>query len=52
MQKVRVWKSVCDAFVLPENINEWLSDCLETKCQMVYMPDETEREINRIFQTK
>ena len=49
MQTVRVWKSVCDAFVLPENVNKWLSDVLETKCQMVYMPDETEREINPMF---
>ena len=49
MQKVRVWQSVCDAFVLPENINQWLSDVLETKCQMVYMPDESEREINEKF---
>lgn len=48
-QKVRVWQSVCDAFVLPENINEWLSDCLETNCQMVYMPDESERAISKFF---
>jgi uncharacterized protein YcbX len=49
MQKVRVWQSICDAFVLPENINEWLSDYLQTNCQMVYMPDESEREINEKF---
>ena len=49
MQKVRVWQSVCDAIVLPETINEWLSDVLETKCRMVFMPDETEREINEKF---
>ena len=49
LQKVRVWKSVCDAFVLPKNINEWLSDYLQTECRMVYMPDESEREINQLF---
>lgn len=49
MQKVTVWQSICDAFVLPKNINEWLSDALETKCQIVYMPDESEREINKFF---
>lgn len=48
-QKVTVWNSICDAFVLPENINEWFSDVLETKCQIVYMPDESEREINKMF---
>lgn len=49
LKKVRVWQSVCDAFVLPENVNQWLSDRLETECQMVYMPDESEREINKFF---
>lgn len=49
MQKIRVWQSVCEALILPENVNQWLSDCLETKCQMVYMPDESEREINQLF---
>ena len=31
IQKVRVWQSVCDAIVLPENINEWLSDVLRNR---------------------
>jgi len=48
-QKVTVWNSICDAFVLPEKINEWLSDVLKTECQLVYMPDESEREINKFF---
>src|SRR5690606_14717212 len=47
--KVQVWQSVCDAVVMPERVNEWFSDVLETKCQMVYMPDESEREINEKF---
>lgn len=49
LQKVRVWQSVCAAFVLPSAINEWLSDVLETSCQLVYMPDDSEREINKLF---
>lgn len=48
-QKVTVWNSVCDAFVLPEDINEWFSNVLETNCQIVYMPDESERKINELF---
>lgn len=48
-QKVRVWQSICDAFILPKQINDWFSDVLETKCQIVYMPDETKREINQQF---
>ena len=49
MKKVRVWKSFCDALVLPEKFNGWLSDVLQKNCQMVYMPDETEREISPMF---
>ena len=49
MRKVTVWQSICDAYVLPNHINEWLSENLETKCQIVYMPDESEREINKLF---
>lgn len=48
-QKVTVWNSVCDALVLPRNINEWFSDVLKTDCQLVYMPGESEREINKFF---
>ena len=49
IRKVTVWQSICDAYVLPNHINEWLSENLETKCQIVYMPDESEREINKLF---
>lgn len=49
MRKVTVWNSICDAFVLPEHINEWFSDVLKTDCRMVFMPDESEREINKLF---
>lgn len=48
-QKVTVWNSICDAFVLPENINAWFTNVLETDCQLVYMFDESEREISKIF---
>ena len=47
--KVRVWKSICDAIVLPNQINEWFSDFLQMNCKLVYMPDESEREINAFF---
>lgn len=48
-QNVTVWNSICDALILPSNINEWFSEVLETDCQLVYMPDESEREISKFF---
>jgi uncharacterized protein YcbX len=47
--KVRVWDSFCPALVLENNINEWFSEVLQTKARLVYMPDETKREINKTF---
>ena len=49
IEKVRVWRSVCDAFVLPKETNDWFSDILETNCRLVFMPDETRRGINEMF---
>ena len=47
--KVRVWQSICDAIVLENNINQWFSEVLQTNCRLVYMPDESEREVNPLF---
>lgn len=47
--KVRVWKSICDAIVSENWINEWFSEVLQTKCRLVYMPDDSEREVNPLF---
>ncbi len=49
MQKVRVWNSFCDAFVLPKQFNDWFSAVLKIDCQIVYMPDESERAISEFF---
>jgi uncharacterized protein len=48
-QKVTVWGAVCDALLYPSEVNEWLSDYLETDCQLVYMPDDSFRDISEKF---
>lgn len=47
--KVRVWNSVCDALVSENFINEWFGEVLQTKCKLVFMPDNSERSINKLF---
>jgi uncharacterized protein YcbX len=47
--KVRVWQSVCDAIVSDNIINEWFSEVLETNCKLVYMPENSERNVNELF---
>jgi len=48
-QRVTVWQSVCDAEVYRGAVSEWFSDVLGTACQLVRMPDATQRHINPIF---
>lgn len=47
--KVRVWQSVCDAIASANHINKWFSEVLQTNCRLVFMPDESEREVNAMF---
>ena len=47
--KVRVWQSVCDAIESSDEINRWFSEILQTNCRLVYMPDESKREVNPLF---
>lgn len=47
--EVRVWKSFCQAVVLDDEINQWFSEVLQTNCRLVFMPDDTKREVNKIF---
>jgi uncharacterized protein YcbX len=48
-RKVRVWQSICDAIESEKEINQWFSEVLQTKCRLVYMPDESRREVNALF---
>lgn len=45
-QKVTVWGSICDAAIFPKEVNEWFSTVLEHKCQLVAMPETTNRLID------
>ncbi len=42
---VVVWDDTMLATHISEEANAWLSDFLEKKCQLVYMPDTTERQV-------
>lgn len=43
---VRVWRSVCDAVVVSEDADIWLSEYLPIPCNLVFMPDDTRRAQN------
>jgi uncharacterized protein YcbX len=49
--QVQVWTSVCAAEFYDEAVNGWFSELLGAKCRLVYMPEDTKRGINPIFNT-
>jgi len=50
-RSITVWQSVCEGEIYEDEVNNWFSDVLKTDCQLVYMPDETERHVNERFDT-
>lgn len=40
---VRIWDDVCRAITVSKEANKWLSEALQTPCQLVYMPDDSRR---------
>ncbi len=47
--KVQIWNSNCEAVLSDPHINNWFSEVLQTNCNLVYMPDDSRREINPRF---
>jgi uncharacterized protein len=43
---VRIWDDEVAAVVLPEHINAWFSDKLGSELRLVYMPDDTRRQVD------
>ena len=48
-QEVMIWQSVCPGEIYSDGVNDWFSQVLDTKCQLVYMPDDSRRSVNPRF---
>jgi len=48
-QQVTIWQNICEGEIYSGVVSEWFSDVLGTDCQLVYMPDNTRREVNGLF---
>jgi uncharacterized protein YcbX len=46
---VRIWDDTCTALWLGEPAARWFSQFLDCDCDLVYMPDETVRPVDRAF---
>ncbi len=48
-ESVKIWSSRCRAQVYEDKINEWFSNVLETNCQLVLMPADTNRKVSYFY---
>lgn len=48
-REVTIWDSVCEGEVHSPVLNEWFSDVIGTDCQLVYMPDDSRRNVSERF---
>lgn len=46
---VTVWSSTCEAIHYSDKIDKWFSDLLRYDCKLMYMPDATNRKVNKDF---
>jgi uncharacterized protein YcbX len=46
---VNVWDDFVEARMVGKYSDEWLSEILKMKCKLVFMPDESERYVNRNY---
>lgn len=49
MIAVTVWDDVCNAIEVSDAHNDWFSEMLNTKCKLVYMPDDTRRMVDKRY---
>jgi len=46
---VNIWDDLVTAFQVGKYADEWLSDVLNQKCKLVFMPDETQRFVDKLY---
>ena len=44
--KVQIWEDTCDAHTISDDINHWFSTVLGVNCKLVYMPDDSNRQVD------
>ncbi|MDW7695373.1 MOSC domain-containing protein [Flammeovirgaceae bacterium SG7u.111] len=47
--EVEVWGDECEAIAPDEKLNRWMSEFLDKECQVVYMPDISERLVEKDY---
>ena len=47
--RVTVWDDDCEAILYDEKVNQWFSRALGFSCRLVYMPDSSERKVDKKY---
>lgn len=50
-KQVTIWDDVCEAVVVDELINKWMSEYLEEKVELVFMPENVRRMVDSRYVT-
>jgi uncharacterized protein YcbX len=49
LQQFAVWDDVCMGQYVNDDFDQWFSEALDMKCRLVYMPDDSEREVDQRY---
>jgi uncharacterized protein YcbX len=49
LQQFAVWDDTCMGQYVSEEFDEWFSEALNMQCRLVYMPDDSEREVDQRY---
>ncbi|WPV02232.1 MOSC N-terminal beta barrel domain-containing protein [Mucilaginibacter sp. cycad4] len=49
LQQFAVWDDICFGQYVSEEFDQWFSKALHMKCRLVYMPDDSEREVDQRY---
>ncbi|QTE38327.1 MOSC N-terminal beta barrel domain-containing protein [Mucilaginibacter gossypii] len=49
LQQFAVWEDTCFGQYVSEEFDEWFSEALNMKCRLIYMPDDSEREVDQRY---
>ena len=47
--RVRIWHDECDAIAVNKTIDDWFSEMLSVKCRLVYMPESSNRFVEKPY---
>ena len=49
LQQFAVWDDTCMGQYVSEEFDKWFNEALNIKCRLVYMPDDSEREVDQRY---